>query len=77
MAFILTSLKSFTRKLRWRLTLSYTAVTVCALLALIIIGGLLIFQQILIPNQFLHPEGLIQAVNTTAVSYTHLRAHET
>ncbi len=67
MASILTSLKPFTRKLRWRLTLSYTAVTVCALLVLIMIGGLLIFQQIFVPNQFLLPQGLIQAANTTVI----------
>ena len=46
-------------QLRWKLTLSYTIVTVCAFLVIILILGGILFAQIFIPKNVLSPEGLI------------------
>ena len=47
------------RQLRWKMTLSYTLVTVGALLVITLIVGGIAFTQIFIPVQYLDPEQLI------------------
>jgi signal transduction histidine kinase len=47
-------------QLRWKLTLSYTLVTVCAFLVITLILGGLLFSKILLPYNAITPEGLIQ-----------------
>jgi len=49
------------RQLRWKLTLSYTLVTVGALLVITLILGGIAFTQIFIPVQSMDPEQLIDA----------------
>lgn len=44
------------RRLHWKLTLSYTLVTVGALLFAVLVLGLLLFSTILAPHEFLPPE---------------------
>lgn len=55
------------RRLQWKLTLSYTAVTVGTLLVVVFILGFLLFSWVLVPldilNSVLTPQGWIQAVN--------------
>ena len=46
-------------QLRWKLTLSYTIVTVCAFLVIILILGGILFAQIFVPKNVLSPEGMI------------------
>ena len=46
-------------QLRWKLTLSYTIVTVCAFLVIILILGGILFAQIFVPRNVLSPEGMI------------------
>ena len=59
--------KQSLRRLQWKLTLSYTAVTVGTLLVVVLILGYLLFSWVLVPldilNSVLSPEGWIQAVN--------------
>ena len=50
------NLKNIIRQLRWKLTLSYTAVTVGALLVVVLILGALAFSRILVPNNILTPK---------------------
>ncbi len=50
---------SIFRQLRWKLTLSYTLVTVGALLAITLILGGLLFTQIFIPEKTLPPEQIV------------------
>ena len=47
------------RKLRWQLTLSYTIVTVCAFLVVILIMGSILLPRLFIPDNILTPEGMI------------------
>ena len=51
------------RRLRWRLTLSYTAVTVGALTAALVIAGILLFSQILMPTGMVTPDTWLRAVS--------------
>lgn len=59
--------KQSLRRLQWKLTLSYTAVTVGTLLVVVFILGFLLFSSVLVPidilNSVLSPKGWIQAVN--------------
>ena len=50
------------RKLRWQLTLSYTIVTVCAFLVVILIMGAILLPRIFIPDNILTPEGIIDVL---------------
>ncbi len=50
------------RKLRWQLTLSYTIVTVCAFLVVILIMGAIILPRFFIPDNILTPEGIIDVL---------------
>jgi len=59
---ILHDLKISVRKLRWKLTLSYTAVTVASLLVVVLAFGLLLFSIILVPRGYLTPEVWAQVV---------------
>lgn len=60
------------RRLQWKLTLSYTAVTVGSLLVVVLILGYLLFSSVLVPleilNTVLSPEGWIQIVSRNAPS---------
>jgi len=47
------------RQLRWRLTLSYTIVTVSAFLVITLILGGILFTQIFLPENYLRPEQMI------------------
>ncbi|MES0344768.1 MAG: hypothetical protein ABUK16_11730, partial [Anaerolineales bacterium] len=47
------SLVSMFQKLRWKLTLSYSAVTVSALLVIVLILGALLFSRVLLPLDML------------------------
>ena len=51
-------------KLRWKLTLNYTIVTVSAFLVVLLILGGIILPRIFIPINILTPEGLIRIVQT-------------
>jgi NarL family two-component system sensor histidine kinase LiaS len=53
---ILHDLKSAVRKLRWKLTLSYTAVTMGSLLVVVLAFGLLLLSVVLVPRGYLTPE---------------------
>jgi signal transduction histidine kinase len=57
----------FFRQLRWQLTLSYTTVTVGALIAAILIAGFIFFSSFLIPTSFFSPEVFIESANRTAL----------
>jgi len=59
---ILHGLKIAVRKLRWKLTLSYTAVTVGSLLVVVLAFGLLLLSIILVPRGYLTPEVWAQVV---------------
>lgn len=50
------------RRLRWQLTLSYTVVTVCALLVVTIILSAVFLPRIFIPNNYFSPEALIEGM---------------
>ena len=62
MATIFHGLKIGVRKLRWKLTLSYTAVTVASLLVVVLALGLLLLSIILVPRSYLTPEVWTQVV---------------
>jgi two-component system, NarL family, sensor histidine kinase LiaS len=49
------------RQLRWKLTLSYTIVTVSAFLVITLILGGFLLSQIFIPGSFIQPEQMIDA----------------
>jgi signal transduction histidine kinase len=69
MAFFERIQQSF-RHLQWRLTLSYTAVTVGSLLIIVLISGYLVFASVLVPidilNGVLSPKGWIQIASQNA-----------
>jgi signal transduction histidine kinase len=48
------------RKLRWKLTLNYTIVTVSALLVITVILGGIILPRLFLPNNFLSPEAMVR-----------------
>jgi NarL family two-component system sensor histidine kinase LiaS len=58
------------RRLQWKLTLSYTAVTVGSLLVIVLILGYMVFSRILVPldilNSTLSPQAWIQIVSQNA-----------
>ncbi|MFC2015737.1 ATP-binding protein [Chloroflexota bacterium] len=56
MATTLQGLKIGVRKLRWKLTLSYTAVTIGSLLVVALAFGLLLLSIVLVPRGYLTPE---------------------
>ena len=61
------SIKQSLRRLQWKLTLSYTAVTVGALSVVVLILGYLLFSRVLVPlnvlNSVLSPTAWIQIVS--------------
>ncbi len=63
----MTSLLQGSRNLRWKLTLSYTAVTVGSLLLIVFILGLMLFARVLVPldilNTVLSPKAWIEMVS--------------
>jgi two-component system, NarL family, sensor histidine kinase LiaS len=56
------------RQLRWKMTLSYTLVTVGALLVITLILGGIVFTQIFIPVQSLSPEQMIDGWMNSRIS---------
>ncbi len=50
------------RQLRWKLTLSYTLVTISAFLVVLLIAGGWFFTQIFIPNNIFNPAQLVETV---------------
>jgi len=68
MATILNKISMTLRQLRWRLTLSYTAVTVGSLLVVGLIIGAVFFPKILVPDTFLSPEMMIEVANRSVVT---------
>lgn len=72
MATVLDKAGTTLRQLRWKLTLSYSAVTVGALLVVVLILGLLVFSRVLVPldilNSVLTPEAWIERARDTAPS---------
>jgi len=48
-------------QLRWKLTLNYTLVTVSALLVIVVVMAGVLFSQIFVPQDYLNPEGMIDA----------------
>jgi NarL family two-component system sensor histidine kinase LiaS len=59
---ILHNLKIIVRQLRWKLTFSYTAVTVASLLVVALASGLLLLSIVLLPRGYLTPEIWTQVV---------------
>ena len=57
---------SIFRQLRWKLTLSYTGVTVSAFLVVVLIVGGIVFSQIFIPVNILSPTGLLEIISTNS-----------
>jgi signal transduction histidine kinase len=55
------------RSLRWKLTLSFTAVTVSSLLVVGLVVGGALFSRILIPDLWITPETWMEAANRSAV----------
>lgn len=52
----------FLHQLRWKLTLSYTLVTVCAFLVITLILGGFLFSKVLFPVNMMTPEGVVQSL---------------
>jgi len=67
------SLLNTFQKLKWKLTLSYSAVTVSALLVVALILGLILFSQVLVPldilNSVLTPEAWIERSRDTVPGF--------
>jgi signal transduction histidine kinase len=53
---------SIFRQLRWRLTFSYTLVTVSAFLVILLVMGGIILKRVFIPENILTPEGTIEII---------------
>jgi NarL family two-component system sensor histidine kinase LiaS len=72
MAIVLNKAGTTLRQLRWKLTLSYSAVTVGALLVVVLILGILLFSKVLVPldilNSVLTSEAWIQLARDNAPS---------
>jgi NarL family two-component system sensor histidine kinase LiaS len=64
-------LRNALRQLRWKLTLSYTAVAVGTLLIMLLILGFLVFSTVLIPGDVLTPDIWITATNDQLVPIFH------
>jgi signal transduction histidine kinase len=69
------------QRLRWKLTLSYSAVTVSALLVVVLILSLLLFSQVLVPmdivNSILTPRAWIEkSVETTPSIYRYVLSQD-
>ena len=60
-------MKTF-RQLRWKMTLSYTLVTVGALLVITLIVGVIVFTQVFVPVQNFAPEQMIDAWMNSRIS---------
>lgn len=60
-------LRNALRQLRWKLTLSYTAVAVGTLLIMLLILAVLVFSTVLIPGNVLAPERWITTTNEQVV----------
>src|SRR4030067_254657 len=56
------------RQLRWKMTLSYTLVTVGALLVITLILGGVAFTQVFIPIQYFDPDQMINAWMNSRIS---------
>ncbi len=54
------------RKLRWKLTLSYTIVTICTFLMVILILVGILLPRIFIPANVLTPEGIFQSIRESS-----------
>jgi signal transduction histidine kinase len=66
------------RKLRWQLTLSYTLVTVCAFLVVILIMGSIVLPRFFIPDNILTPEGIIEVLREGTVPlWSHILSQST
>jgi NarL family two-component system sensor histidine kinase LiaS len=77
----MTSLVQTFQKLRWKLTLSYSAVTVSALLVVVLILGLLLFSQVLVPldilNSVLTPQAWIdKSIETAPAVYRYVLSQD-
>jgi len=75
------SLIAIFQKLRWKLTLSYSVVTVSALLVIVLILGLLLFLQVLVPrdilNSVLTPEAWIEkSIETAPAVYRYVLSQD-
>jgi signal transduction histidine kinase len=71
------SISNALRQLRWKLTLSYTAVTVGALLLVLLLMTILILSTIFLPYDQVSPDVWVQAVNEQVVPITRLLLSET
>lgn len=60
-------LRNSLRQLRWKLTLSYTAVAVGTLLIMLLVLAVLVFSRILVPGSILAPELWITTTNEQVV----------
>ncbi len=60
-------LRNALRQLRWKLTLSYTAVAVGTLLIMLLVLALLVFSTVLIPGDVVTPEIWVTATNDQLV----------
>jgi two-component system, NarL family, sensor histidine kinase LiaS len=60
------------RQLRWKLTLSYTIVTVSAFLVITLILGGLVFAQVFVPEDYLSPEQMIDDYINSRTPSTYL-----
>jgi signal transduction histidine kinase len=67
MAIVITRIRDNFRQLRWKLTFSYTAVTVGTLLIVVLVLALLIFPRVLTPSGVVTPEMWITATNEQVV----------
>ena len=60
-------LRNALRQLRWKLTLSYTAVAVGTLLIMLLVLALLVFSTVLIPGDVVTPDIWVNATNDQLV----------
>jgi len=62
--YLIKRVKQSLRRLQWKLTLSYTAVTVGSLFVVVLVLGYLLFSKVLVPldvlNSVLSPKSWIQ-----------------
>ena len=75
MASIWRTLGNTFRRLRWKLTLSYTAVTISALLVVVLVQRVLLFSTILVSQNLLNPEVWVRPVQqNTPPAWNHVPA---
>jgi len=55
------------RQLRWKLTLSYTLVTVCAFLVVLLIMGGIVLPQIFLPDNAFNPSDLVEILRRDTI----------